>query len=371
MSLSASTRNVEKVKGSHLFKIMGYQLEKDIEKGKFLESVTFIVGGYDWSIGFYPNGDTKAEFDQASIFLHLKSKGHSVKAQPSFIILNENGNPVSERTPRVHTFSKENEGYGFSSFMKKSLLELVAKDDCLAIQCTVNVFKAFPVEHVLPVVVPPPDMQQLNHLLEAGYGADVTFEVKGQTFNAHMCILAMRSKVFRAQFFGPLKEKSGTVIKIEDMEAPVFKSLLYFIYSETVPEFQEVNELAKKHNLAQHLLVAADRYDLERLKIMCENILYGNINKSNVISLLLLAERHNCIHLKAACLKLLASSEILGEVVATGQFQYFVERSVLNTLTEVEPIKLPVQQFNWLHLFNEWWESREVGGKGGGQQHHG
>ncbi|KAJ4782785.1 BTB/POZ/MATH-domain protein [Rhynchospora pubera] len=359
---SASTRRVEKVEGSHQFKIMGYSVEKYNEKGTFHESATFSVGGYGWSILYYPNGEMKTEDGYTSIFISLKSETEvteHVKAQPSFVILNNGNQLLEKRTTPVYTFTsgKKNIGYGFPTFLKKSAFELGLKDDCLVISCSVTVFKTFPVEPDFPLVVPPPiGIKQLSHLLEDGYGADVTFEVNGQTFNAHMCILAMRSKVFRAQFFGPLKEKSGAIIKIEDIEAPVFKSLLDFTYSETIPEFEEINESEKKHNLAQHLLVAADRYDLERLKIICENILYGSINKSNVVSLLLLAERNNCIHLKAACLKLLASPEILGKVVETGQLQSSI--SVLNTVQEVKQVKLPVQQFNWLDWFIRWKSQR-------------
>ncbi|KAJ3699044.1 hypothetical protein LUZ61_002749 [Rhynchospora tenuis] len=284
---TASIRRVEKVSGSHLFKIMGYSLEKDIGKGEFLESATFNVGGYDWSIAYYPNGETKAENGYASIFLYLMSdEAQNVKAQLSFIILNQNRNPLLKRlTADVHNFHEKNDGF----------------------------------EPAFPLLMPAADKQQLCYLLESGHGADVTFEVNGQTFNAHKCILAMRSQVFRAQFFGPLKEKSGTVIKIEDMEAPVFESLLHFLYSETIPEFEEKNVSENKHNteLAQHLLVAADRYDLEWLKKICENILHVSIEMSNVVPLLSLAERHNCTHLKTACLKFIAPPEILGE-----QFSY-------------------------------------------------
>ncbi|KAJ4782780.1 BTB/POZ and MATH domain-containing protein 2 [Rhynchospora pubera] len=335
---TASTLRVEKVTGSHLFKIMGYSLQTDIAKKKFLESATFSVGGYDWSIHYYPNGVKSTEEDYTSIFVLLKSEAKYVKAQPSFIILNENRNPLSARlTTEVYTFTSDNkDSYGFPKFVKRSALQSLSgdlKNDCIVIRCTVTVFKTFPVEvePAFPLPVPPPDMQQLSHLLEAGYGADVTFKVNGQRFNAHKHILAAKSQVFLAQFFGPLKENKDKIIKIEDMEAPVFNSLLHFIYSETVPEFEEVSGSKKKHNneLAQHLLVAADRYDLDRLKIICQNILYGSIDRGNVVALLSLAEMHNCINLKTACLKFIASPGILGEVTATEQFQCLVRNHPL------------------------------------------
>ncbi|KAJ4809210.1 BTB/POZ and MATH domain-containing protein 2 [Rhynchospora pubera] len=323
---TASTRQVEKAAGSHTFKIMGYSLEMEIGKGNHLESTTFNVGGYDWSIQYYPNGTPMAEDDQISIFLALKSKAKEVKTQASFIILNKNGFPLSaNRAFKVATLNNDKRpDWGFTNFAKRSTFESILKDDCLVIKCTVHVFKVLPVEPLSPYHVPPPDVQHLSHLLEAGYGMDVTFNVNGQIFNAHKCILAASSQVFRAQFFGPLKEKADAIIKIEDMEAPVFKSLLHFIYTQTVPDFQEINGSEKKHNsklMAQHLLVAADRYGLEKLKIICESILYSSVDRSNVVTLLSLSEMHNCFHLKRACMKVLASPQILDEVLTTEQLK--------------------------------------------------
>ncbi|KAJ4769417.1 BTB/POZ and MATH domain-containing protein 2 [Rhynchospora pubera] len=346
---TVSTLGFEKVTGSHLFKIMGYSLHKDIGINEYLESATFEVGGYDWSIGYYLNGDIKSKYDQAPIFVCFKSKTEIVRAQACFMIVNENGDQLSDGIiTDVRKHQIKNQGFGLPDFVKRSEVESFLKDDCLLIRCIVTVFKAVPVkiEPAFQILVPPPDTQQLSHLLVDGYGADVTFDVNEQTFNAHKCILAARSLVFRAQFFGPLKEKPDTIIKIEEMEAHVFKSLLHYIYSQTVPEFEERNESDKKHNteLAQHLLVAADRYDLERLKIICESILYGSIEAGNVVGLLSLAEMHNCIHLKTACLKFLASPEILRDVVASEQFQCLLNQSsyLFSRLTGCGPTGGPV-----------------------------
>ena len=98
------------------------------------------------------------------------------------------------------------------------------------------------------------------------------------------------------------------MIKIEEMEAPVFKALLHFIYNDTFSEFEEIKESDEKPDnklMAQHLLIAADRYNLERLKIICEKKLCGSIDMRNVVTLLCLAERHNCNDLKEICFKFL------------------------------------------------------------------
>jgi speckle-type POZ protein len=67
--------------------------------------------------------------------------------------------------------------------------------------------------------------QHIGHLLTSGKRTDITFEVDGEMFPAHKVVLAARSPVFRAQLFGPMKDKNMKCIKVEDMEAPVFKVL--------------------------------------------------------------------------------------------------------------------------------------------------
>lgn len=101
------------------------------------------------------------------------------------------------------------------------------KDDCLSIQCVVGVVKSQTEgPKIYSITVSPSDIgQQFGKLLESGKCTDVNFEVDGETFAAHKLVIAARSPVFRAQLFGPLKDKDTRCIKVEDIEAPVFKVL--------------------------------------------------------------------------------------------------------------------------------------------------
>jgi hypothetical protein len=47
-----------------------------------------------------------------------------------------------------------------------------------------------------------------------------------------------------AQFFGDMKEKCSQRVEIKDMDPLVFKSLLHFIYTDTMEEFNEKDEAA-------------------------------------------------------------------------------------------------------------------------------
>uniref|UniRef100_R7W874 BTB domain-containing protein n=1 Tax=Aegilops tauschii TaxID=37682 RepID=R7W874_AEGTA len=68
--------------------------------------------------------------------------------------------------------------------------------------------------------------------------------------------------------------------------------------------------------MARDLLVAADLYDLERLRLMCENILSESIDVGNVMATLMLVHgRHDCWQLEGSCVKFMASEPDMYDVV--------------------------------------------------------
>lgn len=162
--------------------------------------------------------------------------------------------------------------------------------------------------------------EQLGKILEGGEGADVTFNVGGQIFSAHRCILAARSPVFHAQFFGPMSKKSFDNVEVEDMEATVFEVLLQYLYTDLLPELQS----SASAILAQHLLAAADRYSIERLKTICEQWLSKTISTDTVATTLALAEQHDCGRLKEACIGFISRGGNLKEVLATDGFRHLM-----------------------------------------------
>ncbi|KAF8722878.1 hypothetical protein HU200_022014 [Digitaria exilis] len=174
------------------------------------------------------------------------------------------------------------------------------------------------------VVVPPSDMHRhLGDLLATEGGADVTFKVAGEIFRAHRYILAARSPVFKVELLGAMKESTATgdCIQIDDMLVQLFKALLHFVYNDSLPEM-EVQEEAV---MAQHLLEAADRYDMQRLKLICEDKLCNHLEVSTVATTLALAEQHNCQGLKEACIEFLISPDALEAVMVTDGFEHLTK----------------------------------------------
>ena len=102
-------------------------------------------------------------------------------------------------------------------------------------------------------------------------------------------------------------------IQIDDMETRVFKAMLHFIYNDTLPEIDRDDTTAT----AQHLLVAADRYRLERLKLICEDNIWYNINTSTLATNL-----QGCQGLKEACFEFLKTTTNLKAILESDGFQH-------------------------------------------------
>lgn len=86
------------------------------------------------------------------------------------------------------------------------------------------------------------------------------------------------------------------------------------MYWDSLPDMQELTGMNSKWAttlMAQHLLAAADRYALERLRLICEVSLCEDVAINTVATTLALAEQHHCFQLKAVCLKFIATSENL------------------------------------------------------------
>uniref|UniRef100_A0A0D3HDZ8 BTB domain-containing protein n=1 Tax=Oryza barthii TaxID=65489 RepID=A0A0D3HDZ8_9ORYZ len=330
-SRSAST--IIAARTLHVLTIHGYSdtLKSNVDPSQhLLLSSPFSAGGHTWCIRYYPIGCTEESKDFISIYLVLQDTVTDVvSAQVTFSLLDQQRNPVPSHTltTPLLKFSLQGtlpEALGYNSFIRRDDLERSGhlKDDCFAIGVHVVVTKeAVPSS----ITVPPSDMHlHYGDLLssEERYATDVEFLVGGETFTAHRLVLAARSPVFMVELFGPMKEGT-TVNKIHifDMEAQVFRALLKFIYTDMLPEMDQEDETA----MAQHLLVAADKYGLHRLKMICVEILSNHIDAYSVATILVLAEKHYCYGLKEACFEFLNSSAILSAIVNTSDFQYLIQ----------------------------------------------
>jgi len=144
-------------------------------------------------------------------------------------------------------------------------------------------------------VIPQPEIASsaMRNVLAEGQFSDVVVVAEEREFPVHRVILAQRSDVFRAMFAVDMTETQNKRVVIEDLSADTVSDLLTFIYTDSAPN---VNKLAME------LLAAAEKYNIPRLKAVCEAKLAKSLNIDNVIDRLLESETYRADQLKTAAL---------------------------------------------------------------------
>ncbi|CAM0947385.1 unnamed protein product [Alopecurus aequalis] len=347
--LSASPIDAGADRGYHLLHIEGYWGSKAATpNGEYIESRPFLVGGHRFHLEYYPNGFREEDEEFISVFVVLEDalEGQEVKAQAVFSFIDE---PEMRTSTRI----SENEippqfcYFGHERFIRRNILESSGhlKNGSFIIRCDIVVVKtpadADTDKGASFVEMPFSDMQgNLSDLLVSKVGSDITFEVGGETFAAHRCVLAARSTVFKELLFGDTTMTKTNVIEINDIEPQIFQNLLVFIYTDSFPdgdwiedgeedesgeeereeeiesgegEEKEETESGEEEEDAEYvtwllqLLEAADRYGLQRLKSICAQELVGYICRNRVADIIVVAEQKQCPRLKDLCVEYIKS----------------------------------------------------------------
>ncbi|GBM90495.1 Speckle-type POZ protein, partial [Araneus ventricosus] len=112
-------------------------------------------------------------------------------------------------------------------------------------------------------------------------------EIKTQTtsFFVHKIVLCARSPVFLAMFTDDLKEKRNECIEIEDIMDDILEKFIFFLYTDSFDDLEWEAVIG--------LYYAADKYHVERLKLLCCSYLLKNVDVDNVCELLMLADKHH------------------------------------------------------------------------------
>ncbi|GFU42630.1 BTB and MATH domain-containing protein 43 [Nephila pilipes] len=135
---------------------------------------------------------------------------------------------------------------------------------------------------------------------------NVILETETKTFSAHEIVLCARSPVFKSMLTGGLKEAESKHIEIKDLEDETVDKMLYFLYTDSLQDLQ--------WDTALNLYYAADKYDIQLLKVKCVSFLKSELSTSNASQVLILADMHRDSFLKSAALDyiLLHDQEIFG-----------------------------------------------------------
>lgn len=298
------------------------------------------VEGYEWEIRFYPGqirGNGCCDLALELVFLSEPRADNHVTASLSGRLVDLRGviQPSTERISPSKSFKRPSDSSGSLAVMTRMEAHESGyfKNGSVTVECAVTVLRD-PEDTQLPLIRSSNDLQSdLGELLRSEAGADVTFLVSGASFAAHKNVLAARSPVFMAEFFGEMEESTSACVEIEEMGAELFKAMLRFVYTDAVPELDQKQESVTA--MAQHLLVAADRYGLERLRAICERRIA--INTDTVATTFALAEQHGCSLLKARCVEFITGGSVknLDAIMATEGFKRLQSSSPFSVLTEL------------------------------------
>ncbi|KAL6848391.1 hypothetical protein ACP4OV_021685 [Aristida adscensionis] len=276
------------------------------------------VGGHLLRMNYYPRGFRWTNLDGYVSFLLEVLDKSSVVEIIFKVTLHGNGQPSTTVTKMAgsHLFQKWEHDRGWKHFVSQTDLEKnhVADDGQIRFLCSIVVVKDS------PILVPSSDIgKHLGTLLDSPNGtADVTFVIDGEVFHAHRAVLAARSPVFKAELIGSMAEATMPCITLHEINPAIFRAMLRFIYTDALPEDDELGD--SPFHMMLHLFVVADRYALDRLKLMCAQKLWDNVSVDTVATLLASAEMYSCLDLKSKCIEFLAVEENLKRAMLTEGF---------------------------------------------------
>ncbi|XP_012283581.1 speckle-type POZ protein B-like [Orussus abietinus] len=147
-----------------------------------------------------------------------------------------------------------------------------------------------PIQHVSTVS---------KYLWESQKLSDVILIVSEKKFHAHKAILAASSLVFQRMFDSEMREGIQNTVEITEVEHTLVDLMLQFLYLGPIENVQKN---------AYQLVYLADKYDIEPMKEMCQNVLYRDLIVENCVNTLILADTHNLQLLKSSTICYIAKN---------------------------------------------------------------
>lgn len=133
------------------------------------------------------------------------------------------------------------------------------------------------------------------------------------SFKCHKFILALRSRVFDRMFIHNTTESERNEVNITDISPDVMQSLLNFIYTDEI----------KEEMISEELLYAADKYEVQRLKAICEKVLASQMSVSKAIDIAVAAHLQGSRVFEEEVIRFMAKN--WGKIKATREYEKITE----------------------------------------------
>lgn len=276
--------------------------------GQYLQSPTFTTGEHDefeWVLRLYPNGCDMHKESRYYLALKLclltENWPDDVSITLSLLRNNEKCGAINTllddlqyKLPMNDERVKLENGY-----LIRILADSISTKDyissnkaltvtCEIIRCNHNIHNEYDSRELIwkiPAAQRLIEFDDFERLMETGEFSDVLVIVGHTDFHVHRNILAARSRVFSAMFQHEMTERNNGIARITDIDAEVMQEVLRFVYT------GKVNNL---RILASELLDAADKYELNGLKAVCEEVIANYLNVENIGAILTILDTRDC-----------------------------------------------------------------------------
>ncbi|XP_001600488.1 protein roadkill-like [Nasonia vitripennis] len=233
----------------------------------------------------YPKGRTNEFNDYFSVFVNIISKSTAIK-EVSLSIFNDECEVVTRLFQEP--VEKDMGLWGAENFANRFVMKFRAKN----VQKRSNNFKIFVKIFTVKTTGYKGVMQSrrvMGHNINDDFEkfvnnnafSDIVLTVGRKSFAAHKIILCRKSPAFAKIFMSQMRAKQEVKkLRIPNIKYDVCLEMLRYIYTDKVYGID---------NIANDLLMAAERYALPGLKSMCEKSMIKSLNFDNIIERLQLA----------------------------------------------------------------------------------
>lgn len=252
----------------------------------------------EWYLKLYPKGEMKEDKGHVSLFLH-KYTGDSVRVSVSFSFLDRNKQRVNFITS--YNKSQKSKVWGLPRFSNEKFImepqNCIVKNKKFKIWCKIS-FEESPSSKNSRIHRYRNSNQRFNQLDNVDKlltaQSDITVIAERKKLYLHKSVLCANSNVFKAMLNTEMKEKNEGTIFIEDIQFCVLQELFRYMYT---------GKVHKMTRLVCELLVAAEKYDIKGLKLLCEETMAKDLDSNNVLEYLNLAMENNADQLKTAAIE--------------------------------------------------------------------